>query len=176
MTETTTRSTVTSEPSAHSVWRRALAEPMTAALALDLAQQVCDVLLERDWLLITHEGDLMALDQVIAPAADALLQVRARNALSAVEHGRQPHYPERDRLAFAALCASAAHLAWSTGQVKWARAYARASLMEGPQGSGANLARLVADSIEVGCPWLCGAPGLRTEIARELMEFRRHGE
>lgn len=168
----TTTTPVTSEPDLHPTWARALAEPMTFDLALELAEDVCAVLLERDWLLVIEQGSCEALERVIAPAANLMLGSRAQAALSAVEHGQAPNHPQRHRLAFAALCTTAAHLAYASGHHESARTYAAASLVEGPDAVSARLADLVATLVAIGCPFESGGPGLRKQVAHEVVAAR----
>ena len=173
MSQTTTAApSATAEPGVHPTWARALAEPMTFHLALEVAEDVCAAILERDWMLVTEQQRPEALERVIAPAADLLLAHRARAALSAVEHGQAPHHSRRHRLAFAALCTAGAHLAYADGHHQWAATYAAASLAEGPRALSAGLATLVADLVAIGCPFVSGGAGLREQVARELTALR----
>ena len=144
MTQPTTKAP---QVPAHPTWQRAMAEPMSLALAVAVAREVCQVTPERDWVLISHHGDQCALDAVATAAAhvshhgyDVLPVALAEER----EAGRRLEV-------FAALCATAADLALSCAQDEVAREYALASLCAAPGARSATVAlsvlRMVARGI-----------------------------
>ena len=141
--------TTTAQVPTHPTWQRAMAEPMTLDLAVDLARQVCQVTAERDWVLISHHGQQGALDVLAAAAAH--VSHHGYDAVPLLVSQAEDSEAEGRLEVFAALCTAAADLALSCAQGEVAREYALASLCAAPGAGSATVAlsvlRLIAHGI-----------------------------
>lgn len=160
------------EPGAHPAWQRAVRGPIDAGVAADLAEQVCEVPIEREWLLVCTQRSTSALHQVLLPAMIALEERWAEDLDFGVDHDSAPQGRRERRESFAALVAATAFCALTCEDFALAATMALHAGFTTPDAPSAALARSVITGAATRKPWPRDDAGARTKLSAIVAEYR----
>ena len=160
----------TNDPALHPAWLRAVDEPMNPQRAMDLAEQVCQVTAERDWLLVATEGSSAALLDVLVPVVETMY-ARWIDDLDTERGAAGPATTAR-REAFAALAAATAYSALTCSKFSVATVMAFRSRTTGQGERAVALAELAMTGAAMRCPWTPMTPPERAVIIAAVAASR----
>ena len=158
------------KPAAHPALRRAIEQEMSLEVATDLSRQVCQVVAERDYLLVTHEGRRAILEDVIAVAVITVSEQGLGGGTLPREQEMPGHAPAWVDLA--ALATVGAYLALSCGQDGLAVDYATVALNAAPDAPCASMASLMRDIAAMNMGYDPTPAGTVDEVVANVVEHR----